>query len=127
MRIEHAALYVENLENSRRFFEKYFSAVSGKLYHNPKTGFSSYFLSFDDGARLEIMHRLDVGKRDSDTDTLGFAHLAFSVGSREAVDELTGQLRSDGYTILSGPRTTGDGCYESAVADPEGNHVEITV
>ena len=39
MRIEHAALYVENLENSRRFFEKYFSAVSGKLYHNPKTGF----------------------------------------------------------------------------------------
>ena len=126
MRIEHAALYVENLENSRRFFEKYFSAVSGKLYHNPKTGFSSYFLSFDDGARLEIMHRLGVGKRDSDTDTLGFAHLAFSVGSRESVDSITAELKADGYRVVSGPRTTGDGYYESCILDDEGNRIEIT-
>ena len=56
----------------------------------------------------------------------GLAHLSISVGSREAVDELTRRLQIDGYTVIGQPRLTGDGFYESTILDPEGNNVEIT-
>ncbi len=126
MRIEHIALYVNDLERAREFFVKYFGALSNELYHNPKTGFSSYFLSFEDGARLELMHRPDVSENGGGLKT-GYAHIAFSVGSRENVNSLTERLRADGYRIVSEPRTTGDGYYESCTADIEGNLIEITV
>lgn len=125
MKIEHIALYVSDLERAREFFEKYFKAVSNDLYHNPKTRFSSYFLSFEDGARLEIMHRPDVSEKNAEPG-LGFAHIAFSVGSRENVNSLTERLRADGFRIISEPRVTGDGYYESCIADFDGNIIEIT-
>lgn len=127
MRIEHVALYVEDLEAARSFFMRYFGAASNELYHNPATGFRSYFLSFDDGARLEIMTRPNLaGPRQGETKA-GYAHVALSVGSKRAVDELTRRLGDDGYEVLSGPRTTGDGYYESCVVAVEGNLIEITV
>ncbi|MDO4484571.1 MAG: VOC family protein [Clostridia bacterium] len=126
MRIEHTALYVRDLEAARTFFVTYLQAVCGDKYHNPRTGFQSYFLSFDGGARLEIMTRPDLALGSSQPCT-GYAHLAFSLGSREAVDALTARLAADGYTILSGPRTTGDGYYESCVEIMEGSWLELTV
>lgn len=125
LKIEHTAIYVSDLERSRDFFIKYFGAVSNKLYHNEKTGFRSYFLSFDGGARLEIMHRPEITEKTA-SPKLGYAHIAFSVGSREKVDELTERFRADGFRIISEPRTTGDGYYESCIADFDGNHIEIT-
>ena len=127
MKIEHAAMYVNDLERVRDFFVRYFDAVSNDGYHNIKTGFRSYFLSFSDGARLEIMNRPDMSDGDKDVMHTGYIHLAFSTGSREKVDKLTKKLKDDGYEILSGPRTTGDGYYESCVLGPEGNQIEITV
>ena len=127
MKIEHAAMYVNDLEGVRDFFVRYFDAVSNDGYHNIKTGFRSYFLSFSDEARLEIMNRPDMSDGDKDVMHTGYIHLAFSTGSREKVDELTKKLKDDGYEILSGPRTTGDGYYESCVLGPEGNQIEITV
>ena len=126
MRIEHAALYVRDLEEARAFFERYFGAVSGPMYHNSRTDFRSYFLSFDGGARLELMTRPDLISREKPLTGSGYAHLAFSLGSRDAVDHLTRRLQDDGYTVLSGPRTTGDGYYESCVLDREGNQIELT-
>lgn len=125
MKIEHIALYVSDLERSRSFFERYFGASSNELYHNKKTGFKSYFLSFDGGARLEIMHRPEVSEKNGDP-RLGYAHIAFSVGSRENVNALTERIRADGFQILSEPRVTGDGYFESCIADPDGNIIEIT-
>lgn len=125
MKIEHTALYVSDLERAREFFTKYFEAVSNELYHNPKTGFSSYFLSFDGGTRLEIMHRPDVSEKNAEPG-LGYAHIAFSVGCRENVNALTERLRADGFRIISEPRVTGDGYYESCIADFDGNIIEIT-
>lgn len=127
MKIEHAAMYVNDLERVRDFFVRYFDAVSNEGYHNIKTEFRSYFLSFSDGARLEIMNRPDMSDGDKDVMHTGYIHLAFSTGSREKVDKLTKKLKDDGYEILSGPRTTGDGYYESCVLGPEGNQIEITV
>lgn len=127
MRIEHVALYVDNLEIAREFFINYFNAVSNTLYHNVKTGFSSYFLSFNDGSRLEIMSRPNIKDIDYKDFRMGYAHIAFSVGSADKVDKLTDRLRSDGYTIISEPRTTGDGYYESCILDIEGNQIEITI
>ena len=127
MKIEHIALYVNDLEGARNFFIKYFGAVSNEVYHNKTTDFRSYFLTFDDGARLEIMTRPGLNDSEKSPVRTGFIHLAFSVGSREAVDDLTARLAADGYEILSGPRTTGDGYYESCVAGFEGNLLEITV
>ena len=127
MRIEHIALYVRDLEAARTFFETYFEATAGERYHNTTTGFMSYFLSFADGARLEIMTRPDIEDPAKTLFRTGFVHLAFSVGSKEAVDELTARLKADGYEVISGPRTTGDGYYESCVVAIEGNQVEITV
>ena len=125
MKIEHIALYVSDLEAERGFFVKYFGAVSNSIYHNPATGFRSYFLSFEDGSRLEIMNSPDIPERKREG--LGFVHIAFSLGSAGKVDILTEKMRNDGVKILSGPRTTGDGYYESCVADPEGNRIELTV
>lgn len=127
MRIEHVALYVNDLEGTRAFFERYLGAQAGELYHNTRTGFRSYFLSFDDGARLEIMNRPDMADDPKSPARTGYIHLAFSVGSATAVDELTARLAQDGYEVVSGPRTTGDGYYESCVVAIEGNQIEITV
>ena len=127
MKIEHIALYANDLEGARKFFMKYLGAQSNDGYHNPRTNFRSYFLSFDDGARLEIMNKPEMTDLPKDLVRTGYVHIAFSVGSKEKVDALTAQLKSDGYEIVSGPRTTGDGFYESCIVAIEGNQIEITV
>ena len=127
MKIEHNALYVNDLEKARDFFVKYFGAASNDGYHNVKTDFRSYFLTFDDGSRLELMTKPDLTDSGDFLNRFGYAHIAFSVGSKEKVDALTETLKADGYPVISGPRTTGDGYYESWVLGFEGNLVEITV
>lgn len=127
MKIEHIALYVNDLENAKEFFIKYFGAEANDGYHNPRTDFRSYFLTFDDGARLEIMTKPGMEDQAKAPSRTGFAHIAFSVGSKERVDSLTSELMADGYEVISGPRTTGDGYYESCVVAIEGNQIEITV
>lgn len=126
MKIEHVELYVRDLENARKFFEKYFCAKSGGLYHNRTSGFKSYFLTFDGGARLEIMTRPEIQNDEKNPLCAGYAHVAFSVGSKAAVDTLTEKLKADGYKVTSGARTTGDGYYESCVVGIEENMIEIT-
>ena len=127
MRIDHIAMYVNDLEAAREFFIKYFHAVSNGKYHNKNTGFQSYFLSFQDGTRLEIMTKPKMQNEDKTLARTGYVHIAFNVGSKEAVDELTKRLRNDGYEVVSGPRTTGDGYYESCIIGIEGNQIEITI
>ena len=126
MKLEHVAMYVNDLENCRDFFVKYFGATSNSLYHNPTKKFKSYFLTFDGETRLEIMNKADMVDDKKSLTRTGFIHIAFSVGSKEKVDELTAQLKNDGYEIVSNPRTTGDGYYESCIVDFEGNQIEIT-
>lgn len=122
MKIEHAAVYVKDLEAARDFFVKYFGAVSGEKYRNAATGFSSYFLRFDEGARLEIMNR--PGLPEGSPLSLGYSHIALSVGGKVEVDALAERLAADGFRV-SPPRTTGDGYYE-AVVTLENSDVEIT-
>lgn len=127
MKIEHIALYVNNLEDARTFFVKYFGAKSNDGYHNPRTNFRSYFLSFDSGARIEIMNKPEMPDLPKEPSRTGYAHIALSAGSKENVDELTAKLQADGYDVISGPRTTGDGYYESCIVAIEQNQIEITV
>ena len=127
MKIEHIAMYVNDLEAARNFFVNYLSAVSNDGYHNQTTDFRSYFLTFDDGARLEIMHKPGMEDAPKSLARTGYVHVAFSVGSREKVDELTARLKADGFQVVSGPRTTGDGYYESCIVAIEGNQIELTV
>ena len=129
MKIEHIAIWTKQLEVLKRFYENYFGAASNQKYHNPTKGFSSYFLSFDSGSRLEIMEMDSVpeSKDDIYDQFTGFIHMAISLGSEQAVDELTSRLIQDGYERLDGPRRTGDGYYESCVLDPDGNRLELTV
>lgn len=127
MKIEHIAIWVKDLERSKEFYQKYFGAVSNEKYHNPIKNFESYFLSFDQGCRIEIMTRPDIKESENsyESQQFGIIHLAFSVDSKEKVNELTETLRRDGYTIAGEPRTTGDGYYESVILDPENNIIEI--
>ena len=127
MRIEHVAMNVNDLEKARDFFVSFLGGRSNDGYHNVKTGFRSYFISFDDGARLEIMNKPELADPEKELNRTGLIHIAFSVGSKERVDELTKTLESAGYQVVSGPRTTGDGYYESCVVVMEGNQIEITV
>lgn len=127
MYIEHIAMYVNDLEKTRDFFMKYFKAISNEGYHNKMTGFRSYFLSFDSGARLEIMNKPTIVDDEKQLTRTGYIHIAFSLGSKDAVDELTAEMKKDGYEVISGPRTTGDGYYESCIVGIEGNQIEITV
>jgi lactoylglutathione lyase len=127
-RIEHAAIWTRDLERLRGFYERYLGAHAGKLYVNEAKGFSSYFLELSEGARLELMAMASVpdSRNDPISQATGLIHLAFSLGSEAAVDELTARLAGDGYRVLDGPRRTGDGYYESAVLDPDGNRIELT-
>jgi lactoylglutathione lyase len=126
MKIEHIAIWTLHLEEMKAFYEKYFSAKTGKQYHNSAKQFTSYFLSYDEGPRMELMHRPGMSQNSGSTDLTGITHLAFSVGNRTTVDQLTERLRLDGYVIAGEPRVTGDGYYESVILDPDGNHIEIT-
>lgn len=126
MRIEHIALWTLDLERLSRFYETYFEAFSGSVYVNESKGFRSIFLSFKNGPRLEIMTLPGVHAGISEY-RVGYAHLAFSVGSKEKVDGLTRKLSDDGFQVVSDPRKTGDGYYESVILDPDGNQIEITV
>lgn len=126
MRIVHIAIWVRDLEATREFYMKYFNMTSNEKYENNKKQFSSYFLSGSEGARLEIMHQPNLINEQIKGRYFGYSHVAFSVGSKQKVNELTEQLRIDGFKVLSEPRTTGDGYYESLIEDIEGNHIEIT-
>ncbi|MBP2618973.1 VOC family protein [Chryseobacterium jejuense] len=127
MKIEHIAVWVKDLEKTRAFYQKYFGAVSNEKYVNPMKNFQSYFLSFENGCRLEIMTRPDISESGNsyESQQFGIIHFAFSAGSKEKVNELTETLRKDGYTIAGEPRTTGDGYFESVILDPENNIIEI--
>ena len=130
MKIEHVAIWVKDIDKVCEFYRKYFGGVVHPIYHNPAKQFTSRFVTFESGARLEIMHRPDI---DVGTEAMfhvehcGLTHLSFSVGSKEEVDRLTQQMSADRIQVVGQPRTTGDGYYESVVLDPEGNRVEITV
>lgn len=127
MKIEHIAIWVKDLEKTKTFYQKYFGAVSNEKYVNPVKKFESYFLSFENGCRLEIMTRPDLKENEKSYEfqQFGIIHFAFSAESKEKVNELTETLRKDGYTIAGEPRTTGDGYYESVILDPENNIIEI--
>ncbi len=126
MWIEHIAMYVNDIEKTKEFFVKYFNATSNEGYHNPNTDFRSYFLTFGEGARLEIMNRPQMKDEEKTLNRTGYIHIAFSLGSKKQVDDLTERLRNDGFSVVSGPRTTGDGYYESCIIGIEGNQIEIT-
>ncbi|MEK5381853.1 VOC family protein [Niallia sp. FSL W8-0635] len=126
MKIEHVAIWVKDLEGMKKFYTTYFEGTANSKYRNIEKKFESYFLSFKEGARIELMRKAGVDKPDSN-DRIGWAHLAISLGSEEAVNELTERLQKDGYLLVNGPRLTGDGYYESVIEDPEGNLIELTV
>ena len=129
MKIEHLAIWVRDLEKMKLFYEEHFNGRAGELYTNTSKDFTSYFISFVQGCRLELMHRPDIpaNKNDLILESQGIIHFAFSVGSKERVEELTEELRDDGIEVIGEPRTTGDGYYESVVLDPENNRIEITI
>ena len=138
MKIEHVAIWAKDIDKVCDFYHKYFDGEVQPLYHNPAKQFTSRFVTFESGARLEIMHRPDIEgasktqelfhvKQSEIAERLGFAHLSFSVGSKEEVDRLTQKMSDDGIQVVGQPRTTGDGYYESVVLDPEGNRVEVTI
>jgi lactoylglutathione lyase len=128
LRIEHIALWTDQLEQLKDFYVKYFGAQVGNHYHNPKKLFESYFLSFASGARLELMQQPGTVSTlyNSGEPNIGYAHISFATGSEQSVDALTNLLMQDGIRVIDGPRHTGDGYYESVVLDPDGNRIELT-
>lgn len=127
MKIDHVAIWVKDIERMRQFYLTYFNATSSEKYFNPQKNFTSYFISFNEGgSRIELMHRPDIADRiGKRTFGMGLTHIAITVGSKDLVNALTQRFRKDSYHIEGEPRTTGDGYYESAILDPEGNLIEI--
>ncbi|NDV66662.1 VOC family protein [Bacteroides sp. 224] len=127
MKVEHIAVWVDDIELMKEFYLKYFDVCCNNKYVNPTKNYTSYFLTFNEGgARIELMNRPDIEENDHLRYMLkGLAHICISIGGKDAVNDLTERFRKDGYTIASEPRTSGDGYYESAVLDPEGNYIEL--
>lgn len=126
MKIEHVAIWVNDIERMKTFYETFFNAKANGKYHNQDKEFESYFLTFEEGARIEIMRKTGVDKPQQE-DRIGWAHMAVSLGSMESVNHMTARLQAAGYRLVNGPRVTGDGYYESVIEDPEGNLLELTV
>ena len=124
MKIDHIAIWTKDLENEKDFFLKYFECTANEKYVNPAKQFSSYFITFAGGSGIELMSRADITAERAG-ETLGIAHIAINAGTREKVDKLTEIFESDGIIVVSKPRITGDGYYESVILDPEGNVIEI--
>ena len=124
MQIDHIAIWTKDLENEKYFFLKYFECTANEKYVNTVKQFSSYFITFEGGLRIELMNRADITAERAG-ENLGIAHLAINAGSREKVDRLTEIFERDGIIVVSKPRITGDGYYESVILDPEGNKIEI--
>lgn len=127
MKLHHIGLWARDIEVLKEFYIKYFACVPGAKYRNTQKNFESYFLFFEGRTKLELMQRPGIAERERGGDLYGLAHLAVSVGSKEKVDLMTEAFKKDGVPVVSEPRTTGDGYYESVILDPEGNKVEITV
>ena len=127
MIIEHIAMYVNDIEEAKDFFVRFLNGKANEGYYNINTGFRSYFISFDEGARLELMNKPGMSDDEKDPNRTGYAHIAFSVGTGERVDELTKHIKDGGYEVVSGPRITGDGYYESCIVAMERNLIELTV
>jgi lactoylglutathione lyase len=129
MILEHVAIWTAQLEKMKAYYETYFGGKANVLYTNEIKGFQSYFLSFESGARLELMSKATIPPNQNDTITtqhLGIIHLAFGVDSMKEVNEKAEQLKAAGFPILSGPRKTGDGYYEFETLDPDNNRLEVT-
>ena len=129
MILEHAAIWTKDLEKLKNYYEKFYGATSGNKYRNETNGFESYFLSFESGARLELMQRPGIPDNLNDTvhqQYIGIIHLAFSVKTKIEVDDKARELLAHGHTILRGPRLTGDGYYEFETLDPDNNRLEVT-
>ncbi|AAU22862.1 MULTISPECIES: VOC family protein [Bacillus] len=125
MKIEHIAIWTNNLEEMKDFYTRFFHGKTNEKYVNPKKHFESYFIQFESGTRLELMRRPDLAKGEENAS--GYAHMAFSLGSRQEVDEMTSRFEKEGYQVAGKPRVTGDGYYERVILDPDGNIVELTV
>ena len=125
MKIDHVAIYVNNLEVEKDFFVKYFGAKTTEKYTNFQGDFTSYFLTFDNGSRFEIMHRTGMLDPKKEKYRSGYHHIALNVGSVEDVNTITSTIEDDGMVIVAAPRKTGDGYYASILTDPEGNEIEI--
>ena len=129
MTLEHVAIWTDKLEELKDYYVKYFGGMPNEKYSNEQNQFESYFLTFESGARLEIMTKPGIPGNKNDTviaQHKGIIHLAFGVNTLSEVDEKAAQLRSDGFRILSGPRKTGDGYYEFETLDPDDNRLEVT-
>jgi lactoylglutathione lyase len=129
MKIHHVAIWTKDIEKMKNYYVKYFGCKSNEKYINANNSFESYFLEFKNGSKLELMQRSTIpeNKNNIDDQNIGLIHIAISVGSKVNVDTITDKLRQEGYRIISEPRITGDGYYESCVLDPEANRIEITV
>jgi lactoylglutathione lyase len=127
VRLEHVAIWTADLERLRAFYERYFEARVGDQYRSvTQPGFTSYFLTFPDGGpRLELMTAPGLAATAGAV-AIGYAHIALTVGSRADVEALTERMRRDGVRVVSPPRQTGDGYFESVIEDPDGNAIEIT-
>lgn len=129
MTLEHVAIWTHQLEVLKAYYEKYFGGISNQKYSNPQKQFESYFLTFESGARLELMKMINIPDNQNDTvqkQHLGIIHLAFGVETMQEVDAKAEELRQAGFRILSEPRRTGDGYYEFETLDPDNNRLEVT-
>jgi lactoylglutathione lyase len=129
MKIEHVALWTKNLEASKNFYVEFFGGNPSTKYVSQKKDFQSYFLTFQNDTRLEIMQIPSfflIELNNTLEQFYGYSHISFSVGSKANVDKLTEALRNQKFTVVSEARITGDGYYESCVLDPDNNRIEIT-
>lgn len=130
--LEHVAIWVKDLEEMKDFYCSFFNGEANEKYESTSefhANFESYFVSFGDGSRLELMYMPTIpeGINVNGNESIGLTHIAFSMKNKEEVDAMAKKAHDMNYQIILEPHQTGDGYYEACILDPEGNRVEITV
>ena len=129
--LEHVAIWTRDLEGMKEFYCAYFDGKAGAKYRSKSAAhpnFESYFLTFGDGSRLELMQMPTIPESAyaPGQEALGLTHIAVAAGGTDEVDALATRAHAEGRPVLLEPHRTGDGYYEACILDPDGNRVEVT-
>ncbi len=126
MNLERINIWAEDVENSRKFYTRFFAGKVKRKSRNKLNESDEYSITFGNGPALAVKRKNEIADLPKNTPIIHpQSQIAFRFENRTQVDDLTDWIGDEGYTVESEPTQRGNGLYRSIVVDPDKNKVEI--